>query len=147
MVLILTCIKLYVVFVNNYFWMIRIMGQFWPLTQPLGMFSVTKATLEWQMSVCLSDVHNQNPSAYQNHANNAYCLWIVPIDHKAYELSDLLSQLQSLMACSFISKTQCDVSPTSVCLTSNWLKIIEGGRTDRLTIIHTNAHQTFYSRI
>ena len=57
-------------------------------------FSVAKATLESQMSVCPS-VRNKNPSASQNHSYRAYqpssLSTIEPINHRAYRPSSLLT--------------------------------------------------------
>ena len=68
-------------------------------------FSVTKATLELQMSVCLS-VCNKNPSASQNCSYwPSSVSTIEPINHQDHwpsslSTSGLLLRLSSLLACS-----------------------------------------------
>ena len=63
-------------------------------------FSVAKATLQSQMSVCL--LVTKTPQLLRInpiYLSKSCLLIIMPINHKAYELSDLLLQLLSLSAC------------------------------------------------
>ena len=58
-------------------------------------------------SVCLSVTKTTQPLRIKPVCLSKSCLLIImPIDHKAHELSDLLSRLLSLSACFFSQKNQ-----------------------------------------